>query len=593
MSSNPSIVGNAQDKVYNNPNYVVVGMLGQVEALVSAENGPISVGDSLTSASFTPGYAMRAAGGDSTVGVALEPLSIGTGKIKVLISRRNKSLAVEEIEALVVERIANMKIEDQVQQMIKQAVDNLNLDPKIAQIAQEEAGKLDRILSIKFDDVSGQISNFQFLISNKISNLNDQMNALANSFHITDSQGEAIFSGSRAMGALPNREVAITADNILLNGNVGLGTTTVSSLCLGGVCRSSWDEIDNLINNFQFSIFNFQTIFNNQLSINSDGNLVIGRTASSSAASIAQVQIIDPMEIVASSSQTALVVNQAGSGDLADFQSSGVSIVNIAQTGEVKIMGSLLVDGRIMLCSGSFCSNALDAAVDETRADLGVEGKVVAGAFEGYCEDGYVWVPGSAKYGTLPGFCVMADIAGVSAETPLTPLYKGGNAWTNVSQGEAQYACQSLGAGYHLIGENEWLTIAENILRVSGNDTDANTAGLQLGSSTTFKLTNDNVINNLVGDIAEWTSQNITAAGLPITPATNSWFEYNEVVDYKGLNIVPAYYLTDLNNYIGKIYIGAGTGLKGFVRGSGGIYGLDLSHTPSEKSTNIGFRCAK
>jgi len=48
-----------------------------------------------------------------------------------------------------------------------------------------------------------------------------------------------------------------------------------------------------------------------------------------------------------------------------------------------------------------------------------------------------------------------------------------------------------------------------------------------------------------------------------------------------------------LNNYIGKIYIGAGTGLKGFVRGSGGIYGLDLSHTPSEKSTNIGFRCAK
>ena len=62
---------------------------------------------------------------------------------------------------------------------------------------------------------------------------------------------------------------------------------------------------------------------------------------------------------------------------------------------------------------------------------------------------------------------------------------------------------------------------------------------------------------------------------------------------FKGLNIAPPYYLTDANNYIGKIYTGAGSGLRGFVRGSGGIYGLDLSHTPSEQNASIGFRCAK
>ncbi|MDP2736575.1 MAG: hypothetical protein Q8O59_02180, partial [bacterium] len=513
VSSNPSIVGNARDEVYNNPNYVIVGMLGQVDALVSAENGPIAVGDSLTSASSTPGYAMKADGGDSTVAVALEPLKEGKGKIKVLISRRNKSLAVEQVETLVVERVAGMKIEDQVQVMIKQSVDNLNLDPKIIKIAQEEADKLDAALTVSLDNMNNQI------IALRSATLqNDSLiAALGSSFYITDNGGNAVFYGNRDTGALLNREIALTAENIYLH-----GTTTADVLCLGGECRSSWPETPS-------------------------------------------VQVIDLTEITASSSSAALVVNQQGPGDIADFQSGGVSIMNIDNQGQVKIMGSLLVDGRIMLCSGGFCSDTLDNAVDETRADLGVEGKVVAGAFEGYCEDGYVWAPGSAKYGTLPGFCVQADLMG-----------------TNVSQGEAQLACQQVGAGYHLIGENEWLTIAENALR----------AGLS-ASSTDIKLTNDNVIHNLTGEAAQWTNQNVTAAGLPVAPSAGAWYEYNEVVDFKGLNIAPDYYLSHAKNNIGKIKVGSAPGLKGFVRGEGGIYGLDLSHAPAEQSADIGFRCAK
>ncbi|MDO8592242.1 MAG: hypothetical protein Q7R92_00545, partial [bacterium] len=531
VSTKPSIIGNATAAKNDPTRYAIIGMLGQVDALVSAENGPINVGDSLTSASTTPGYAMKADGGDSTVAVALEAFpasktlgvpgtpSVQTGKIKVLISRRNKSLAVEEVEALVVERIANMKIEDQVQAMIKQSVDNLNLDPKIARIAQEEANKLSSALTVNFDSLNNQIQSLNLV--------------LASSFYITDSQGQDVFSRSRDIGALPNRDMTLTASNLSLNsaGRIVIGSSTPETLGVLGT---------------------------------------------------PSVQIVDITNITASSSQAAFVVNQAGDGDVADFQKGGVSIMNIDSSGVVKVMGSMLVDGRIMLCTGGQCSNALDAAVDETMADLGVEGKVVAGAFEGYCDDGYVWAPGSAKYGTLPGFCVQSDLYAQTLGVPGTPSVP----MVSVSQGQAQVACQNIGVGYHLIGENEWLTVAENILAANG------TLGVP-GTPSVLKLTNDNVINNLTGLIAEWTNQNVTAAGLPVTPSKDAWYEYGEVSDFKGLNIAPDYYLTDANNHIGKIYTGSGMGLRGFVRGSGGIYGLDLSHAPSEQSESIGFRCAK
>ena len=148
VSTKPSIVGNNTSAVEADPSHhAVIGMLGQVDALVSAENGPINVGDSLTSASSTPGLAMRADGGDSTVGVALEPLVAGTGKIKVLISRRNKSLAVEDIEALVVARVANMKIEDKVNQMVAQSIDKMTVLPQLTVAGNISAASYEALLS--------------------------------------------------------------------------------------------------------------------------------------------------------------------------------------------------------------------------------------------------------------------------------------------------------------------------------------------------------------------------------------------------------------------------------------------------------------
>ena len=65
----------------------------------------------------------------------------------------------------------------------------------------------------------------------------------------------------------------------------------------------------------------------------------------------------------------------------------------------------------------------------------------------------------------------------------------------SISLGEAQMECQLLGAEYHLISENEWMTIAENIIRVADNDIDDETEGMQLATtSAEYLLTNDNII---------------------------------------------------------------------------------------------------
>ncbi len=125
VSSNPSIVGNNNHA--DDPNYKIIGMLGQVPANISTENGLVQIGDSLTSASI-PGYLRKADAGESTVGVALQKFEGTKGSIQVLISRRNKSLTVEKVEEAVTQRIAEMNVEDQVDTMVNNATEQLTKD---------------------------------------------------------------------------------------------------------------------------------------------------------------------------------------------------------------------------------------------------------------------------------------------------------------------------------------------------------------------------------------------------------------------------------------------------------------------------------
>ncbi|HSA08091.1 MAG TPA: hypothetical protein P5099_01870 [Candidatus Moranbacteria bacterium] len=125
VSSAPSVIGNARDGRENDPNYKVIGMIGQIIGNVSTENGEITIGDSLTAAS-TPGYMRKANAGESTVGIAMENFDGTKGQIHILISRRNQSLTVEKVEEAVEKNIAAMELQDQVDNLVSQASSNLN-----------------------------------------------------------------------------------------------------------------------------------------------------------------------------------------------------------------------------------------------------------------------------------------------------------------------------------------------------------------------------------------------------------------------------------------------------------------------------------
>jgi hypothetical protein len=108
------------------------------------------------------------------------------------------------------------------------------------------------------------------------------------------------------------------------------------------------------------------------------------------------------------------------------------------------------------------------------------------------CPTGFVVVPGNPAYNTTD-FCVMKYTAKNSGGTVassndingdgsfLSNTYTGGTAvstatdqpWTNISQTDAITASQTAGTGAHLLTENEWMTIAHNILLQPANWCDA------------------------------------------------------------------------------------------------------------------------
>ena len=525
VSSNPSIIGNFKKEYENNLNYKIIGMLGQVPARVSNENGEIRPGDSLASASNTPGYLMRAQAGDSTVGVALEKLKGEKGIINVLISRKNKSITVEEVEEQVSARIADMEIEDEVNILVSEAIDNLSLED----LDQD----IDEIIDPKLLLLEEKIKLGDTQLSDKIDKIDNETNSIKSKLN-----------------------------NLIASSSV-------------------IDEIN-------YRVVDIEEIIKNKIASNT-----------------LEVEIVE-INNLASSSDTALVVNQEGSGDIANFRNQEVDVVKIARDGKVSIVGELLIDGRIMVCSGGVCGDYLEETVDETMGDVGIEGRVVAGSFESYCDDGFVWVAGNSKYGTMPGFCVMNDKARTSDYDINTDLYniinKDDLIWTNLTQGEAQFACKSLGDGYHLLSENEWLTIAENIIDNFDNDIDSNTSGLQLATSSDeltgveFRLMSNNRLYGLAGNSGEWVDKVISREDVP-EPVSEDWQEFFNIKSFKYLSdLIPPYYL-DSSNGIGKILTSElnlnDNNLRAFVRGKGGLYSLDLSNSPVSISEDISFRCAK
>ena len=97
-STKPAVLGVGNHRLGNSlAGQVPVALVGIVPTRVSAENGPVEVGDLLTT-SNTPGYAMKAVPvmvhgipvypTGTVLGKALQPLTSGRGMIKVLVTLR-------------------------------------------------------------------------------------------------------------------------------------------------------------------------------------------------------------------------------------------------------------------------------------------------------------------------------------------------------------------------------------------------------------------------------------------------------------------------------------------------------------------------
>jgi len=268
------------------------------------------------------------------------------------------------------------------------------------------------------------------------------------------------------------------------------------------------------------------------------------------------------------------------------------------------------------------------------------------------CPTGYVLVPNDSTYNT-GDFCVMQFEAKVDNDEDDTGdsysscQYGSYHVWDNhasscsyaesgrslvssiegypltyLTQPEAKTACESIGTGYHLITNDEWMTIARNLESQSTNWSDE-TVGSEfiprgnsngsyaLDDATVLSginqrnlvLSNGNEIYDLAGNVSEWVDKTIQRKDMP--PVSTGWLEYTAVTNYgvlerKAYNFDGTDY--DSTNGIGKLYnyyLAGSTHEKVFLRGGywyrgtlAGLLSLYLYDGSSGQYYYRGFRCS-
>jgi formylglycine-generating enzyme required for sulfatase activity len=219
----------------------------------------------------------------------------------------------------------------------------------------------------------------------------------------------------------------------------------------------------------------------------------------------------------------------------------------------------------------------------------------------------------------------------------------------NIHQQDSITECASIGAGYHLITNDEWMTIATNAAAedsnwsggsvgsgtlyrghsdsspnskcaASTNDADAYvessctalaSGGAEDDEATqrrTHNLSNGSVIWDLSGNVREWVNY-FNDTDKPSNDGTpeNGWLEYSLPV--LGTTTMP---LTDLvsqaaidagwdsTKSIGKYFpypnnTSTGALIRGGTWGfdlAGGLFNANLNNGPTLSTTNLGLRCA-
>ena len=256
----------------------------------------------------------------------------------------------------------------------------------------------------------------------------------------------------------------------------------------------------------------------------------------------------------------------------------------------------------------------------------------------------WVLVPGDPDFGTGGAFYVMkyeakawdtdggvdavvadggyssgAGWAGTNSQTRYEARsVADGRPWVYIAQNhstnfDAQEACAALGSDYHLINNNEWMTIARNVTQVDSNWTNGvvgdgalfrgnSNSGASLDGSDpltgintrTLTLDNGNVVWDLAGNVWNWTDDIQSTA----INTTGGWVEWNHINVTAGA--IDTY--GPSNGYLsaqgmGQIYGGAIS--NAFLRGgrwdngaNAGVFAFSLGVGPTGQYGNLGFRCA-
>ncbi len=262
------------------------------------------------------------------------------------------------------------------------------------------------------------------------------------------------------------------------------------------------------------------------------------------------------------------------------------------------------------------------------------------------CPTGYIRVPGNSLYNTKD-FCVMKYEAKAGSATVAATTQAAGDPIVDINHTNAITACGLNGAGYGLINNNEWMTIARNIEGQLSNWTTGTAASSAIGTGGLYRghsdgdpsntalaagadndgyigtgqsgfsierrthtLSNGEIIWDLSGNVLEWTNDTILGKDQPTGSSTGFRFgEYgtglsNSITNFGTLSrdlLGPSNSNWGSGQNMGQIY-SDGTSSNNtryaFIRGghwedygTAGVFNLFLSNGPSSSYEGLGFRC--
>ena len=263
----------------------------------------------------------------------------------------------------------------------------------------------------------------------------------------------------------------------------------------------------------------------------------------------------------------------------------------------------------------------LEASKSAEKVEVEVEVEVAPTTLEAKmeraktkCPEGYIPVPTNASY-AKDAFCVM-KYAASKGKYGEAESKQGAMPWVMIDRKSAGKACEQNGADYHLLTNNEWMTIARDI-----EANDKNWSGGSVGNGTlsrgnsesrtrlpsgpdedphfntkqsdwihrrTHILSNSEVIWDMAGNVWQWVSDSHWVFGSGLK-------EYSELPSAQRSKFGPAGKYNSKQG-MGKISLGK---KRAVLRGGGwhnanvaGVFAVVLDFSAGGAYDTTGFRCA-